>query len=79
MGLCLAFLGICSGAMGSGVTCSAGFLSGYYENLLIWVELGLLIAFSWVWVPVGFILILSAVVSLGFALLASAEAARAKW
>ena len=77
MGLCLAFLGICSGAMGTGVTCSAGFLSGYYEYLLIWVELGLLFAFSWVWVPVGFIIVLAAITSLGVALLASAEAARA--
>ena len=73
---CFVFLGLCSGAIGSGVTCSLGFLSSYYEGLLVAVELGLLIPYSYLWVPIGGILILVTIYSLGHALLATASAAR---
>lgn len=63
--------GVCVGAIGSGVSCSLGFASGYFENLLIAVEMGFLFAYSILWLPAGLVLLLFTLYCLGAAIAAT--------
>ena len=76
LAFCMALAGICTGAMGSGVSCSVFAFSGYFEELLVSVELGFLLPYSFLWIPLGLIVFLLCIYSFLAAIVFTFEASR---